>query len=360
LIREIIAGVLLATACVASAGAQSPPKEFAGQTLKVAIFGGTWQQWQQKVIEPKFTELTGAKVEYTPGAPGLFLSALVAAKGQNVPFDVTPMSEDLFPEANRQGLLIPGTEYDKSLIPNADKTFEEIRPNQVHGPSDFISLNGVLYDAAKFKENGLAPPNDWAVLNDPKLAGHIAVPDITFVYRIIYANINNWKTGDPYNLDGALEWLKAIKDPIIYADFPTLQTRFNSGDIWVVLGSAGYVLRFRAQGKEMEFLVPDSRGTKIGTTFSSLNIVKGTSKFRLAQMWINLTMSDEIQTAMVEDIGFAASSKVVTEKLRQDPNLTKLVVQDDAEMRVISQTDWAKMGAVLPQWIDKWNRSVRR
>ncbi|HVV95085.1 MAG TPA: extracellular solute-binding protein [Hyphomicrobiales bacterium] len=358
MIRECVVGLLLAAAPLVGAAAQSSPKEFAGQTLRVAIFGGTWQQWQQKTIEPLFTKATGAKVEYTPGAPAQFLAAMVAAKGRNVPFDLAPLGDDLLLEASRQGLLL--NDYSKALMPNVDKLFDEIKPNQVHGPSDFVSLNGVLYDEEKFRSNGLPPPTNWEVLNNPKLAGHIAIPDITFVYRIIYANINYWKTGDRYNLDGTLEWLKNIKNPIVYNDFPTLQTRFNSGEIWAVLGSAGYILRFRKQGREMKFVIPQSRDEKGGVTFSSLNIIKGTTKARLAQIWINLAISDEVQTSMVKEIGFGASNRVVSDKLRNDPALKDLLIDNEEQLKIAAKTDWGKMTAVLPQWIDKWDRAVRR
>lgn len=358
MIKKYMLAALLALTPVAGAGAQTASQEFAGQTLRVATFGGSWQQWEQKVIEPRFVAATGAKVEYTPGAPAQFLSAMVAAKGQNVPFDLAPLNDDILLEAGRQGLL--ETHYDKALMPNADRLFDELKPNQAHGPSDFVSLNGVLYDAAKFRENGLPVPTDWAVLNDPKLAGHVAVPDIGFVYRIIYANINYWKTGDKYDLDGTLEWLKKIEDPVIYADFPTLQTRFNSGEIWAVLGSAGYVLRFRRQGKEMEFVVPQARDEKGGVTFSTLNLVKGSPQSRLAQIWMNVAISDEVQTSMVQEIGFGASNKFVSDKLRQDPATRKLLVENEEQLKIAVGTDWAKMRAVLPQWLDKWNRTVRR
>jgi putative spermidine/putrescine transport system substrate-binding protein len=357
-LKYVVGALFAVSAFCSNAKAQSAPLPYAGQTLRVAIFGGSWQQWQQKVAEPRFKAMTGANVEYTPGSPVQFMPAIVAAKGQNVPFDVSPLSDDIAPQAAQQGLIL--TDYDAKLMPNLQKLPEVLRPTKLRGPSDFISLNGVVYDPAKFRENGIPEPNDWDVLANPKLAGHVAIPDITFVYRVIYAAINYWKTGDRYNVDGTLDWVRSLKDPIIYGDFATLQTRFNSGEIWAVVGSAGYIVRFRGAGKNMAFIIPQTRDERGGVAFSTLNVVKGTTKAELAQIWIDNFLSTEVQTSMVKEIGFAPTNMEVTAEMQKVPDLKQLVLSDESQLKIAVGTDWSKLSAVYPQWIDKWNRVVRR
>lgn len=67
--RHILAAVLAALAFVRTAWAQQP---YTGQTLPFATFGRAWQKWVEQTIEPPFTALTGAKVEYVPGNPQQF------------------------------------------------------------------------------------------------------------------------------------------------------------------------------------------------------------------------------------------------------------------------------------------------
>src|SRR5271166_5755590 len=96
---------LLAIALGLSSGIARAEEKFTGQTLRVAEFGGSWQQWLLRTIAPRFQQETGAKVEYVPGIPVQFMAQMVSAKGQTPPFDVANLSDDLAPQATSQDLV---------------------------------------------------------------------------------------------------------------------------------------------------------------------------------------------------------------------------------------------------------------
>jgi putative spermidine/putrescine transport system substrate-binding protein len=350
--------LLLATALGLISGVAQAQQKFSGQTLRVAEFGGSWMQWLLKNVAPRFEQETGAKVEYVPGFPGQFMAQMVSSKGQSPPFDVANLSDDLGPQATSQDLV--STEPNPALTPNLAKLPPAGQRPGGLGPGLFISAGGIVYDADKFAQNGLPEPKDWDALTDPKLAGHVALPDITFVYRAIYAAINHLKTGDQTNLEGSLALIKAIKNPVIYSDFPTLQTRFNGGEIWAVMGSSGYLLRLQQSGKNLKFVVPPSRDGKTGSGFAALTPIKGSRNLDLAQVYINIAISTEVQTSMVREVGFGPTNLDAIKAVSSDPKFAPLIITDPAQLDAAFKTNWTDLNRALPDWIEKWNRTVRR
>jgi putative spermidine/putrescine transport system substrate-binding protein len=351
--REFTIAALAAGGCafIGSAKAQS----YAGQTLRFATYGGTWQGWIADSVEPIFRARTGATIQYVPGVPVQHLSTMVAARGQQPPFDVVSLTDDVAYEAASQGLI--QTKVDAKLIPNLSKLPSAWRENQFHGPADFASLAGILYDADKFQAEGIPIPTDWDSLSQPKLAGRIAIPDITFTYKQFYAAINLLKKGDETNFDGSIEWVKSLKNPIIFSDFPTLQTRFNSGEIWALVGLSGYINRW--PGRNIKLVLPPVANKRGILVLSTIAPTHGTPKAELAQLWIDSFISDEAQTSLVTKFGYAPVNMDVARTAAQDPRLKPLVLSDLDQINALYDPDWGKVNAVYPEWIDKWNRAVR-
>ena len=94
-VRQLL---LFAIALGLTSGTAHAQQKFSGQTLRVAEFGGSWQQWLLKNIAPRFEQETGAKVEYLPGIPVQFMAQMVSNKGQSPPFDLANLSDDLAPQ----------------------------------------------------------------------------------------------------------------------------------------------------------------------------------------------------------------------------------------------------------------------
>ncbi|HWU61740.1 MAG TPA: extracellular solute-binding protein [Ensifer sp.] len=334
-------------------------QEFAGKTLKVATFGGSWQEWVKANVEPKFKAATGANVEYISGFPMKHLTSLISFKGQAAPFDVVELSDDVTYEALKQDLLQTG--LDMALIPNAQYLPEPWRNMDNAGPAYFVVLQGVIYDADKFKAANIDAPKSWDDLANPALAGHVALPDVSFTYRPIYAAIDAEKTGDQANFKGSLDWVSSIKNPVIYGDAPTLQTRFGGGEIWAVVGAAGYLQRLSAKSPNLRFVMFPGPGKTQGIgALGQVRIVKNSPNAKLAHYWINTFLDTEVQVSLAQKIGFAPANINAAKTAAQDPKLAPLVMSDASGLEKLFQADWSKLNPVLPDWIDRWNRAVRR
>lgn len=352
-------GALGALLTAGALGQSALAQDFAGQTLRVATFGGSWQAWVSANVEPIFHAATGANVEYVQGFPMRHLTTLVSTAGQAPPFDVVELSDDVTFEALAQGLLHTGMDMD--LIPNAQHLPEAWRNIEDAGPAYFAVYEGVIYDSARFAEAGLEPPTSWDDLANPALAGHVAIPDVAFTYRPIYAAINLERTGDQANFQGSLDWIASLTDPIIYSDAPTLQTRFDGGEIWAVVGGAGYLLRLSANNPNLEFTMFDVPGVGDGVgALAHLRIVAGSPNVELAHHWIDAFLSTEAQVSMVQTIGFAPVNLQAAAVVAGNPELEGLVLNDAAEMESLFSADWSLLNPVLPDWLDQWNRTVRR
>lgn len=361
MIRRIlaVAAVLVAANGAAFAQADGGTKKYAGQTLRVATFGGTWQKWVEQTVGSRFKEETGADVQFVPGIPAQFMAQMASAKGQTPPFDVVDLTFDLGPQVKAQDLVI--AKLDPALVPNLLKLPEFARSaGGMLGPTNVVSPQGILYDAAKLREAGIPEPKDWDDLANPKLAGHVAMPDITFVFRAVYAAVNFRKTGDPTNFNGSVEWVKSIKQPIIFNDFPTLQTRFAGGQIWAIVGGAGYLRRLSQNAPELKFVFPPAKGGHNGSSFTSVSVVKGTPRPELAQIWINTFISTPVQTAMAKELGYATANLEAMAAVKDDPAIGPLIFRDEQGLGETYKIDYGPINKAFPDWVESWNRSVRR
>ena len=207
------------------------------------------------------------------------------------------------------------------------------------------------------KEAGLEPRRA-GVAADPKLAGRVAIPDIGFTYKQVYAAINLINAGNETDFSGSLKWLATLKNPIIYGEFPTLQTRFNSGEIWAIIGLSGYVARW--PNRSIGFVLPPVRDKRGVLFLSSLEVAKGTQKTELALQFIDAWLSDEAQTALAQQIGYSPPNLVAAAAAAKDEKLAPIIASSPEVINALYVPDWEKVNAVYPEWVEQWNRAIRR
>src|SRR5262245_58182095 len=146
-----------------------------GETLRVGTFGGTFIEAIKATIEPKFRAMTGASVEYVAGGPRDHMSKMAAAGGRNVPFDVVDLPADSQADCIKQGLF---ETVQPSELANASKLQPEAWINKGYPPAREWIVAGILYIEERLKANGVAPSLGYDMLKDPKMAGHVAIPEI--------------------------------------------------------------------------------------------------------------------------------------------------------------------------------------
>ena len=155
----------------ASAEAQST--QFKDQILKVASFGGGTGKIFHQAGTPAFENRTGARVEWSEGAPPDFLAQLAAAKGGDPPYDVVYFDDIEEPPAAALGVI-----YKLNLdnIPNAALLDANGKTADGRCLAWGYTRYGIAYLPDKLKAAGIAPPKDLSIIFDPRLAGHLGPP----------------------------------------------------------------------------------------------------------------------------------------------------------------------------------------
>jgi putative spermidine/putrescine transport system substrate-binding protein len=324
--------------------------------VRVATFGGTFIEAIKATIEPKFKAMTGASVEYVAGGPRDHMSKMAAAGGRNVPFDVVDLPADSQQECIRQGLF---DAVQPSELGNANKLQPEAWINKGYAPAREWIVSGVLYIEERLNANGLSPTG-FEILKDPKLAGHVAIPEITNpVAPAFLGGLAKHLSGDETNIDAALTFLEQIKDPIFFPNFAALQTRFNSGEIWMVPGNLAYLSRLKAPNSTVAFMRPAIRDRHAIGYAEGADIVKGSPRRKLALAWLDAGLDTEVQIAMARLAGYSPTNVEAAAVLGKDPQFASRFLTTKEDIAGMYFPDWAKINTAYPDWVQRWNRALR-
>ena len=204
--RHLTAGAV-ATAVVLTLGASSASAagKFDGVTLTIGTFGGSWKDRLCSVFCPKF-EAEGGKVEWVSGNPKILFSKLVAARGQDAPFDVVEITDASWPDTLKGGFV---QKFNPANVPNT----KDLGPGMYdeYKVANWITEEGFIIDIKKFEELGIPRPTRFKDLLNPKLAGRVSFPDInvnTALNPIVGFAAEDG--GDENNIDPGLALIKKL------------------------------------------------------------------------------------------------------------------------------------------------------
>ena len=350
--RLILGGALCAGAIALAGGHGANAEErFDGMTLRVATWGGSWRDRIQELIGSEL-EKRGAKVEYVIGNALENFNKLVAARGQKPPFDVMEFQSDLWKPLLDSGFLMP---LPYASIPNAAGLGGTQKGKET--VSTWTLEEGVVYNAAKFKELGLAKPTRYSDLFNSKLAGRIAWPDISYgPYALI--GLSTESGGDELNVDPGLKRLKEANVGYFYRSSVELSTKFASGDVWAAPWHAGWALRVSRTGVPLAMAFPQVKDRKGVIASGMVGIVKGTEVPAAAEFFVNRYLSPEVQEALGRANGVAPVNPAALAAMQKDPKLAELMLLTPQSIGEAYAINWSKID--LASIIDKWNHEMLR
>src|SRR5258706_13182486 len=91
--------------------------EFDGTTVRIATFGGKWRDVVDAYVGKAF-EKEGGKIEYVLGQPANNMAKLIAARGQEPPFDIMETMDNFLPQLAAGNFT---DEIDLLKVPNTAK-----------------------------------------------------------------------------------------------------------------------------------------------------------------------------------------------------------------------------------------------
>ncbi len=325
----------------------------AAETIKVATWGGSWRDSLDKLVAEKVREAGGA-VDYVLDTPQGNLAKLVAARGGVVPFDNMESGLELVQLMAADRFI---ADLDYSSIPNAAALPELARAKNY--VMTLGSMDGIVYNHEVFEELGIAPPQKYSDLADPKLAGKVAFPDIT--------HTQHWNavTGLAYEAGGseadlkkAVPLINEINPAYFYSSSTDLSTRMASGNIVAAPWHAGFVVRLRRDDVPLSITYPKF-GDKQGGLWPVLHhIVRGTSNVEMARAFLNAYLDPEVQLAHAKATGVLPINPEALRNLASDPENQEVLRLDETTFENLFVVDFSKVD--LREWRNAWMRDVSR
>ncbi|HVO89141.1 MAG TPA: extracellular solute-binding protein [Casimicrobiaceae bacterium] len=341
---------LLLTVTVSTASG-ADVKRFDGVTLRVATYGGPWKDGLQSLIAADM-EQHGAKVEFVTGPPSAHLAKLIAARGKAPPFDLTEVDEPSAPLFMRAGVL---QKYDVAKLSHSAGLVSPIAKDGYLVP-DWVFEDGVVYNADKFRELGLAPPTRYRDLLDPKLKGRVGVPDISNnlgLFVVLGFALDSG--GSETNVAPGIEAMKGLGATQFFTGNPAAQTALANGDIWANFMGASWAVRLRRAGHDWAKFAALKVGDKTGIWERGyMGLVKGTPNAEAAHYFVDRYISPEVQRELALRLGSVAVNKDALRELDKDPLLHEVLMLAPAQIANMRMVDFDNIDIL--KWREEWNR----
>jgi putative spermidine/putrescine transport system substrate-binding protein len=342
-----VIGVLL----VAALPAPSQAGRFDGVTVRLGTFGGKWRDIVEEHVAQAFAA-EGGKLEYVLGQPANNVARLIAARGQEPPFDVLETMDNLLPQLAAGGFL---AKLDLAEIPNLrdlDKTAYDVDRVMI-----WVTEEGIVYNVKAFADHGLPAPTRYTDLADSRLKGKVSLPDISAGGAIPAIIGMAYETGgSEADIEPALALVKKIAPASFWSSSSNLQTQLVGGDVWAAAAQAGNVQRLRDKiDLAMAFpMVGDKSGVlKQGY----LVAIAGTKQAAAVEWIINAFLAHPMQVATLTEGGQVPVAKPTLAELAKDPRYGFLRLAPEDLARTYS-IDFGKVDETA--YVQKWNRRIAR
>ncbi|HTF52105.1 MAG TPA: ABC transporter substrate-binding protein [Pseudonocardia sp.] len=281
-VAAILAALL--AGCSGSSGSGGPG---GSEELVVSGFSFGAQDFQRTVIEP-FQQQTGIKVTFEPGSNSDRYNKLLVSKARP-DTDVVLMSDLFAKQGELQGLF---AKIDPAGVPNLGRTVDFARHSGGMGVPYTFTLLGMLYSTATFGNTAPTVASLW----DPKLAGKIALPDISATAGVpfLMAVAQTFGSG-PQDMQTAFAKLAELKPHVLqfYSSTTELLSLLQRGEI------------VAAPGLDLFAYGPIVGGSPIGwapldtgkfLSYNEAEIVAGSPHAKAAATFIDFLLSAQAQS----------------------------------------------------------------
>jgi putative spermidine/putrescine transport system substrate-binding protein len=349
---KLLKHVMAATLAVAI-GSLPAAAQQSNITLRVASFAGPFGEGLQKYSGDLFTKRTGIKIEYIYGNPADHLAKMIASRGREAPFDLVAMDDDINSLAVEAGVL---GQIDPTIVTELKYLYPEAVDKDRRYAALFFFALGIAYNKDKFKQAGIAEPTSWKDLWDPKLSGHISIPDIVNIqgrdFIIQTAKLHGGGEDTP---DKGIDQIAKIKAHSYYTGSNTVQAQLESGDVWVTVWNNMRAGAMAERGLPIGFVMP-KEGT-IGNT-DTIAMVATTKYPREAQTLMNYMLSPFGQLGMAKALPVGPTNMLLKDIIAADPEWAKKAPVSPEAHRALYLPNWEVFNRNLKKGTDYWNRVI--
>jgi putative spermidine/putrescine transport system substrate-binding protein len=347
--RSVLAGLICACLSIGSGVAQ----ERVSGTLKVGAYGGTFTAAQKKYVGDLFTQQTGMKVQYIDASATDLLAKLIASKGRKPPFDVVYLETDVRDSAVNLGVF---GKLDPKLVTNLRFLYPEVLNQNGYGPGVSLYSVGIAYNVKKFAEAGIPPPKSWNDLWNPKLAGRVAIPDVTTSFgREFIIAAARLKGGDEKTPEQGIDYIAKIKAHSYFTSSAQVAAQFQSGDVWAAPWINARTWGMIDKGAPLRYVIPVEGG--IGNV-NTIDMAAGTEFPAEAQTYINLALSPLAQLGNATDNPLGPTNRLLAPVIREYPEMAQRFPASPEDLKKLYLVDWAAYFPHREKVVDLWNRAI--
>ena len=326
--------------------------EFDGVTVRIGTFGGKWRDIVDDHVAKAFAK-EGGKIEYVLGQPANNMAKLIAARGQEPPFDILETMDNFLPQLTAGGFT---ESIDLSRVPNAaqlDKSMYDSGKVMI-----WITQEGIIYNKAELTKAGIAAPKRFADLADAKLKGKVSLPDISAGGAIpAIIGMAYEGGGSEAEIGPALDMVKKISPASFWSSSSNLQTQLANGDVWAAAAQAGNVQRLRGKVDLEIVFAPVTQGKSGVLKQGYLVKIKGAKNTKALEWIIDQFLTEAMQVAVLTEGGQVPVHKGALAKLQKDPEYSFLRLSAEEFAKMYS-VDFSKVNEA--SYVQRWNRNIAR
>jgi putative spermidine/putrescine transport system substrate-binding protein len=346
-----ITGLVCTVGVGACPGAASAG-QFDGVTVRFGTFGGKWRDIVEGHVARAFGK-EGGKIEYVLGQPANNVAKLIAARGQEPPFDLLETMDNFLPQLGVGNFT---EKLDLAQLPNLGQLDKSMYDNAK--VMIWITEEGIIYNRQKFVEAGMSAPTRYLDLADPRLKGKVSLPDISAGGAIpAIVGMSYEGGGSEADIGPGLELVKKIAPNSFWSSSSNLQTMLANGDVWAAAAQAGNVQRLKGK-VDLGIVFPPVTQGKGGVLKQGYLVkIKGGKNTNAIEWIINQFLSKPMQIAVLTEGGQVPVHKGALAELQANPDYSflRLSAEDFAKMYSV---DFSKVNEAA--YVQRWNRTIGR
>lgn len=281
------------------------PFDAGGETLRIASWGGFWEELERKHLLNDFEQEFNCKVEYDSSFP--WFAKFVAGGVDNPPFDAAHWNlPDLYKTARAGDFFVPMEELEAN-VPQAADLWPFSRQSGL-GLTILYSGYGYGYRTDTVDPVPTTFREFWDERFADKRATYITSNTLQMVFFMMAAQEFS---GDPHNIEAGVQ---AMRDamPMKISDFTGNMTALlERGEVDICVQTDGEILSAIDRGLPFGWMTwPDMNPVLTQTK----TVSKGSSDLRkrLAYAYIDRACSPEFQEAMGRDIYMRPTNRNAT------------------------------------------------
>ncbi|MBR0857754.1 extracellular solute-binding protein [Bradyrhizobium liaoningense] len=346
--RDFLAlGAASALTAIAAPTVHAQQRKFAGVTLRINGYGGTYDKALIEGVAKPLEASTGLKVEYIPSSPSADIAKLLSNKS-NSHIDLLMADSPLIPQCIAGGIL---ESFGVSDAPNLSRVLPGFREFGDYGAPFSVASIVPVYNADTVKP----PLTSFTDLARPDLKGKVStMPASGYTGWLVLLALAEGNGGSLANMEPAFKIIAAAKDNIVATPPSSVaqlqaftQGEAQAGTLW-----DGRAYEARKSGTPMQTVVA-REGIYAVTSYT--NIVRGCRNKEAALAYVNQLLSDQGMLSVPKALRYGPTTDVALGDLAGD-----ILINSRERAALKRPIDWKafmEQGPVLGERMTKELRS---